>query len=108
MSVHSLPIFITKNQPSFLLFKSKKVNKYKVIASSSQEELCEPQFQLHLQQEIRPLRSLTDITMPMAVSQSLVFLGEIIEYQNYVTLKFQDEGDSKSYQCGMEKAKQVC
>lgn len=85
-----------------------KVNKDKVNASSSQEELCEPQFQLHLQQEIWPLRSLADITMPMAVSQTLVFLGETTEHQNYVTLKFQDEGDSKSYQCEMEKTNQVC
>lgn len=46
--------------------------------------------------------------MPMAISQSFVFMGEIMEHQNYVTLKFQDEGDSQSYQCGMEKANQVC
>lgn len=89
--------------------QEQNVNEYKVIASSSQEELCEPQFQLHLQQEIWPLRSLADITVPMAASQSLVSLGEeITEHQNYITLKFQDEGDSKSYQRGIEKAKQEC
>lgn len=31
--------------------------------------------------------------MPMAISQSFVFMGEITGHQNYVTLKFQDEGD---------------
>lgn len=33
-------------------------------------------------------------------------MEEITEHQNYVTLKFPDEDDSKSYQCGIEKANQ--
>lgn len=73
LSTHCQSLLLKINFPSGP--SRAKANKYKVIANSIQEELCEPQFQLHLQQDIWPLRSLADRTMTMAVSQSLVFLG---------------------------------
>lgn len=83
LSIHCHSLLLKINLPSCP--SRAKVNKYKVIASSSQEELCEPESQLQLQQEIWPLRSRADITRPVAVSQSLLFLGEITEHENYVT-----------------------
>lgn len=67
LSTHCQSLLLKINFPSF---PSRAKTKCKVIASSSQQELCEPQLQ-----GIWALRSLADKAMPMAVSQSLVFLG---------------------------------
>lgn len=50
LSIHCHSLLLKINLPSCP--SRAKVNKYKVIAGRSQEELCEPQSQLQLQQEI--------------------------------------------------------
>lgn len=96
LSTHCQSLLLKINFPSGP--SRAKANKYKVIANSIQEELREPQFQLHLQQEIWPLRSLADRTMTMAVSQSLVFLGG----DHRTSELCHTEVPRWEYQCGME------